>query len=95
VTAALFAGAVAAVLAWVVTGRVRAVALRRGVVATPNERSSHTLPTPTGGGAGIAAAAVVALLGTSPSPARRWVSPAGAACATTSAPCRRWSRWCS
>lgn len=35
------------------TGLVRRYALRRGVVDTPNDRSSHEVPTPRGGGLGI------------------------------------------
>ncbi len=44
---------------WVTVGGVRRYALRRGVLDHPNERSSHTVPTPRGGGLG----AVLVLLG--------------------------------
>jgi Fuc2NAc and GlcNAc transferase len=52
--------AVAALLAslWL-TGVVRRMALRRGVLDVPNSRSSHAVPTPRGGGLAI----VVALYG--------------------------------
>jgi UDP-N-acetylmuramyl pentapeptide phosphotransferase/UDP-N-acetylglucosamine-1-phosphate transferase len=50
--------AVTAIGAWVLVGAVRWYALRRGVLDRPNERSSHTVPTPRGGGLG----AVIALL---------------------------------
>lgn len=41
---------VAAVASWVLTGLLRRYALKRNVLDIPNERSSHTLPTPRGGG---------------------------------------------
>jgi Fuc2NAc and GlcNAc transferase len=56
--AALF---VALLLAAALTGFVRAHALRGGIIDVPNERSSHVVPTPRGGGIAIA---VVVLLGT-------------------------------
>ncbi len=53
------------VAALVLTGLVRGYALRRAILDVPNERSSHTAPTPRGGGLSIAVVvfAVVALLG--------------------------------
>jgi Fuc2NAc and GlcNAc transferase len=45
----------------VMTGIVRGFALRYGVIDVPNERSSHTTPTPRGGGISIVVAATVAL----------------------------------
>ena len=58
-TAAALAGgaAVAAVASWALVGVVRRAALRRGVLDVPNERSSHTAPTPRGGGLALAVCA--------------------------------------
>lgn len=44
------------------TQAVRALAFRVHLIDTPNERSSHALPTPRGGGLAIAAASVTALI---------------------------------
>lgn len=46
--------AAAAVSGWALTGLVRPWALRRGRMDVPNERSSHQVPTPRGGGLAIA-----------------------------------------
>lgn len=54
--------AAAGVLAWVLTGRVRPWALRRGRMDVPNERSSHQVPTPRGGGLAIAFVVLAGLL---------------------------------
>jgi Fuc2NAc and GlcNAc transferase len=51
----------ALVLAAVLTGVVRKRALRHGLLDVPNERSSHSLPTPRGGGIAIVFASAVAL----------------------------------
>jgi Fuc2NAc and GlcNAc transferase len=56
------------VLSAVLTGCVRKLALERGVVDVPNERSSHQVPTPRGGGVAIvltvtAGLALLALIG--------------------------------
>ncbi|WP_374445320.1 glycosyl transferase [Stella sp.] len=48
----LLAGAVG-VLAWLATGRVTRWLRRRAILDRPNERSSHTVPTPRGGGLGL------------------------------------------
>ena len=48
-------GAVAVLLTWFATGIVRSHAIRRSMFDVPNQRSSHTLPTPRGGGAAIVA----------------------------------------
>ncbi|NIB44869.1 glycosyltransferase family 4 protein [Pseudomaricurvus alkylphenolicus] len=40
-------------LSWIITGQYRRYALNRGVIDNPNERSSHTIPTPRGGGISI------------------------------------------
>ena len=53
----------AAALSWVGVGRARALARARGVLDIPSERSSHTVPTPRGGGLGIVFAIVVCVLG--------------------------------
>lgn len=45
----------------VITGLVRRFALRTDLLDRPNERSSHTVPTPRGGGLGIVLAALAAL----------------------------------
>lgn len=55
--------AVAALVAsWIATGRVLAWLIRRQIVDTPNHRSSHTRPTPRGGGIGLLAGILPALL---------------------------------
>lgn len=43
------------------TGMVRAYAIRHELLDTPNERSSHTLPTPHGGGIAVIAAAILGM----------------------------------
>src|SRR5690242_15327109 len=63
--------AVAFVAAAVLTGIVREYAIRARLLDHPNERSSHTRPTPRGGGAAIVlaftgAAAVLAFSGEIP-----------------------------
>jgi len=54
--------AAAFVLAALATKAVHALALRSGLMDHPSERSSHTLPTPRGGGAAIVAAFFASLL---------------------------------
>src|SRR5690348_5630916 len=51
---------VAAAVAFAVTALVRGNARRLGTIQAPNERSSHTIPTPSGGGLGIVAGGTVA-----------------------------------
>jgi Fuc2NAc and GlcNAc transferase len=53
-TGAVVAIATAAVLSAVLTGAVRRYALSRAMLDMPNERSSHRIPTPRGGGLAIA-----------------------------------------
>lgn len=60
--AAVFGAALAATVSYVLVGLVRRDALRRGVLDRPNERSSHALPTPRGGGLGLIAAVAIASL---------------------------------
>ena len=45
---------VAFLAGWALTGAARRYALARRILDTPNERSSHAMPTPLGGGWGIA-----------------------------------------
>lgn len=49
----LIGGAVAGLLTWLATGIVRSHTIRSAMFDVPNQRSSHTLPTPRGGGAAI------------------------------------------
>src|SRR3569623_1024883 len=53
----------AAAVAFAVTAIVRANARRLGTDQAPNERSSHTIPTPSGGGLGIVAGGTIATAG--------------------------------
>jgi Fuc2NAc and GlcNAc transferase len=50
---------------WALTGAARRYALARAILDRPNERSSHVVPTPLGGGWGIAAPAIGAVVLTS------------------------------
>lgn len=47
-------------LAWVLTSALRVYALSRRIIDVPNERSSHTVPTPRGGGVAIVITFVIA-----------------------------------
>jgi Fuc2NAc and GlcNAc transferase len=53
-------------------GVVRGYALRAGVLDQPNARSSHTRPTPRGGGLGLITVLLLAGLGTRPSLIEPW-----------------------
>ena len=55
----LLAGA--ALAGWALTGAARRYALARAILDRPNERSSHAVPTPLGGGWGIATPALVSI----------------------------------
>ena len=44
----------AAVLSWAIANRVRVYAIERELLDVPNHRSSHSAPTPRGGGIAIA-----------------------------------------
>src|SRR5258706_2665682 len=59
--AAMFVTAL--VLSWLATGAVLRQLRRRAIVDWPNERSSHAIPTPRGGGIGILAALLPAWCG--------------------------------
>lgn len=52
-------GAISAAISLALTPVVRAYALRNEVLDEPNERSSHTVPTPRGGGLAIITAVIV------------------------------------
>ncbi|HEV7277014.1 MAG TPA: glycosyltransferase family 4 protein [Devosiaceae bacterium] len=60
--AGLLTTALSAFAAYAVTALIRRHAETLGLVATPNARSSHTVPTPSGGGVGIVAGGVVGSL---------------------------------
>lgn len=49
-------------IAWAATGLVRRYALARAILDVPNHRSSHSVPTPRGGGAAIVVAFAAGLL---------------------------------
>jgi len=53
--------AIVSLLSWLLTGRLRRYALRRNVMDVPNARSSHTVPTPRGGGVAIVVTALAGL----------------------------------
>lgn len=51
---------IAALAAWVLVGLVRSYSIRRAVLDHPTDRSSHSVPTPRGGGLGLILAFLVA-----------------------------------
>jgi len=55
-------------VALMLTGLMRVFAVRAGLMDRPNERSSHTIPTPRGGGVGIVAAFLLVMA------ASAWIS---------------------
>lgn len=55
--------AAAGVASWLLTGMARRWMLARGTLDVPNERSSHVVPTPRGGGLAIAAVMLAGLVG--------------------------------
>ncbi len=70
-TGVLLLAAAALVVSWALTGLVRRYAMRTAMVDLPNPRSSHSTPTPRGGGLAIAITALggialAALLGWTP-----------------------------
>lgn len=56
-----FFGAVFLFLTWLLVGRVRRYALNANILDRPNERSSHVMPTPRGGGLAVVAGISVAM----------------------------------
>ncbi len=52
----------AGVVSWALTGLLRRYALARSLIDIPNERSSHSVPTPRGGGVAIVLTFLIALL---------------------------------
>ncbi|WP_060481590.1 glycosyltransferase family 4 protein [Pseudomonas sp. NBRC 111119] len=54
---------IAGLAAWLMTGALRRYALARSLLDVPNARSSHTLPTPRGGGLAFVVAFLVGALG--------------------------------
>ncbi len=56
----LFCAILAGIIAYVVGRSICRNAARLGLIQTPNERSSHVQPTPSGGGVGIVAGGVLA-----------------------------------
>ena len=64
------AGLGAAVVSWLITALARRYAMAKLMLDIPNERSSHTRPTPRGGGLGIA---IVVLIGIALAGAVRWI----------------------
>ena len=63
ITEAVIAVALAFLIALFGTARMRAFALKAGLIDRPSSRSSHSTPTPRGGGLAIVAAFLAALLG--------------------------------
>lgn len=55
--------ALAGAVSYLATGLVRRYAVKRAIVDVPNHRSSHTTPTPRGGGVGMLAGVYVAAVG--------------------------------
>ena len=55
-------GAAAMLLTWWATGFARSLAIRRAIFDVPNHRSSHTSPTPRGGGAAIVLTVLLAVV---------------------------------
>jgi Fuc2NAc and GlcNAc transferase len=53
----------ATAFSWLLTALVRQFAIRASMLDHPNERSSHTLPTPRGGGVGIVVSFLAIVLG--------------------------------
>lgn len=72
------AAAIAAAGAWL----ARAHALRHGLVDLPGERRSHQVPTPRGGGIGIAVAWLLACAGLGASGWMSWTLSSAAVCAS-------------
>lgn len=52
----------ALLISFFLSGSVRRYAIRRSLIDIPNERSSHTVPTPRGGGVAIAIAGIIGIV---------------------------------
>jgi Fuc2NAc and GlcNAc transferase len=63
---------VVAVVSWVLVGVLRRYATARGILDRPNARSSHSSPTPRGGGAGVVVAVIGGFLVAAPADALNW-----------------------
>ncbi len=50
------------VLSFAITWLVRKIAIRKSIMDIPNNRSSHTVPTPRGGGLAVAVAWFIGLV---------------------------------
>ena len=59
---ALYSALAAGAASWLATGAVLRVLRRRGVLDIPNERSSHSAPTPRGGGIAVTGVLLIAWL---------------------------------
>jgi len=59
---ALTVGLLAFGVSWLLTGAMRRLALSRQLIDVPNSRSSHAVPTPTGGGVAIVIAALLSMV---------------------------------
>ncbi|MBU0376321.1 glycosyl transferase, partial [Acinetobacter baumannii] len=51
------------VLSFVLTYLMRMYALKKNIIDSPNERSSHTMPTPRGGGVAVVISYLLSLAG--------------------------------
>ena len=71
---------VSTLISWALTHVVRGYVLRRNILDIPNERSSHKIPTPRGGGLAVAATFLVGLAGglALPSENTEWLLIVGA-----------------
>jgi Fuc2NAc and GlcNAc transferase len=61
-TAILVVAGAVLILSWVLTARVRSYALAHSILDLPNERSSHIVPTPRGGGLAIVLSSLIAIV---------------------------------
>jgi Fuc2NAc and GlcNAc transferase len=59
---ALTIGLLAFAMTWLLTGAMRRFALSRQLIDVPNSRSSHAVPTPTGGGVAIVIASLLSMV---------------------------------
>lgn len=71
-TQPLIAGGLALVLSFMLVGMMRRFALKLSILDHPNDRSSHAIPTPRGGGVGAIAAMILVLVATGGSRISDW-----------------------